>query len=197
MGIALVAFPWVPQSSPTHGAEQPPIPRQDKPSVLPSIPALDLNGSDPSQGRGLQHRTETPPLPSPPSIQQKPFSISFLCFLFSFSPLSFPPKSPLRLRQRVGAKGREEEEGSESKTEVRCGFFWLFFGLFFGEGGDDDDDTRLDASPDVHQPEIGPSWAALRRSPRAPQRSPALNIAAHTRTFLFLWVPNFIFFFPW
>ena len=143
--------------------------------------------------------TEPRPPPSlPPQHSTEAFFHLIFMLFFSFSPLSFPPKSPLRLRQRVGAKGREEEEGSESKTEVRCGFFCCCcLAYFLGRGGDDDDDTRLDASPDVHQPEIGPSWAALRRSPRAPQRSPALNIAAHTRTFLLLWVPNFIFFFPW
>lgn len=146
---------------------------------------------------GCSTEPRPPPFPSPPAFNRSLFPSHFYAFFFLFPPFLFPLNPLLGSARGLGRRGERKKRGAKAKPKFVVGFLLLLFGLFFGEGDDDDNDTRLDASPDVHQPEIGPSWAALRRSPRAPQRSPALNIAAHTRTFLLLWVPNFIFFFPW
>lgn len=81
VGTALVALPWVPHSAPTHGAEPPPMHGRDKPSIPPSIPALELNGSNTNVITGSSSRVSqvthpraggcsTEPRPPPPAEGQ-------------------------------------------------------------------------------------------------------------------------------
>lgn len=158
VGTALVALPWVPHSAPTHGAEPPPMHGRDKPSIPPSIPGLELNGSNTNVITGSSSRVSqvthpraggcsTEPRPPPgrgAALSTSPPSSHF-CALF----LSFPLNPLLGSARGLGRRGVEEEEGNESKTEVRCGVFCLAF--FFwgggGEGGREEEGGRPDTSP--------------------------------------------------